>query len=465
MLSAGELRDSQRRLESRAKEATERAKQKADKERLLAERQAARQAARDEEARQKRLAQLAAEEEERRLFAAELEANNGVLYRAELLAVPAPESIAADKGIRRAADKILLPPSAGSSLLSQDASKNGPMYFHLATPSGTATHAGLLEFSGAEGFVALPLKVIRSLWGPNATEEDCAGRLHVAYRRLPKGGRVVFQPRSATFQQEVGEDIREVLEAALLQHSCLTRGDWLAVRHGEQQYDLRVCDLQPEAAVSVIDTDLEADINPSIETEERIREEYEAASQRAAAAAAAAAAAVRQQQEAEVAAEEAAARQEAVRLAKEAALPAEPAPDCGQPLASCLFRLPDGARLSRRFLLSSPMQLLFDFVDSKGASGWAPGSYSLVSQYPRRVFAPPHGPGLAAARTAAAAGAAAGAAGGGPVTLQAAGLTGPREVLFLEPRSSAADGGGGGGSASAGASEAAAAATAAASVQ
>lgn len=107
--------------------------------------------------------------------------------------------------------------------------------------------------------------MIRSLWGPNATEDDCSGRLKVSYRRLPKGAwgdaacgglvllgpagladcilhsshptacvrtvlrssllqpspnageRAVFQPRSAAFQQEVGEDIRGVLEAALLQ--------------------------------------------------------------------------------------------------------------------------------------------------------------------------------------------------------------------------------------------------------
>ena len=31
-------------------------------------------------------------------------------------------------------------------------------------------------------------QVIRSLWGPDAAEEDCAGKLKVAYRRLPKGG-------------------------------------------------------------------------------------------------------------------------------------------------------------------------------------------------------------------------------------------------------------------------------------
>lgn len=44
------------------------------------------------------------------------------------------------------------------------------------------------------------------------------------------------------------------MTAPRLQHSCLTRGDWLAVQHGGQSWDLRICDLFPEDAVSVIDT-------------------------------------------------------------------------------------------------------------------------------------------------------------------------------------------------------------------
>ena len=36
-----------------------------------------------------------------------MEANNGVFWQAQLLAVPAPEGIASDKGIKRAADKVL----------------------------------------------------------------------------------------------------------------------------------------------------------------------------------------------------------------------------------------------------------------------------------------------------------------------------------------------------------------------
>ena len=43
--------------------------------------------------------------------------------------------------------------------MGQDAYKNGPMFFQLTNAAGNRTHAGLLEFSAAEGFVALPRKV------------------------------------------------------------------------------------------------------------------------------------------------------------------------------------------------------------------------------------------------------------------------------------------------------------------
>ena len=102
---------------------------------------------------------------------------------------------------------------------------------------------------------------------------------------------------------------------------------------------------------------MQAEINPSIETEERIREEYEAAAQRAAEAALAAAAAMQAAEAEEAAAAQAAARRERVRLAKEAALPAEPPADSAQPLVTCLFRFPDGGRHSRRFPLGAPLQV------------------------------------------------------------------------------------------------------------
>jgi hypothetical protein len=49
---------------------------------------------------------------------------------------------------------------------------------------------------------------------------------------------------------------------------------------------------------------------------------------------------------------------------KAAALPPEPSPD-EEATTSCLIRLPSGARCSRRFRVSDPVTMLFDFVDAQ----------------------------------------------------------------------------------------------------
>eukprot|EP00887_Chlorella_sp_A99_P003198 scaffold9.g3198.t1 len=560
-LSAADLQASARRLQERTRQLTERERARRERERLAAERQAVRQAAREEAERQRRLEAEQAEEQaragagtrgmaceagagdgtERERREAALERNAGVWWEETLAAVPAPSGVAAAKGIRRAADKASRSgcpacgacsdcAEAGCPLMAQDAPRNGPMYFCLSAPNGRSTHAGLLEFCAAEGFVALPPKVIRCLFGPDAGEDACAGRLRVTYARLPRGERVVLQPREAAFHADLsaaeGDTLRTALEGTLLSHSALSVGDWVdvpapaapgggsgggggeaaqqeeeedggggggaaGISGGQQQqrrgYQLRVVELQPEdqaraclaafvclrgwgrvaARVSLIDTDLEAEILHSMETEERIRQEEAAAQARAAAAAAAAAEAAAAQAaaaaEREAAAAAAAARREARRAAAAEALLEEPPINAGAPLVACLFRFPDGGRHARRFAAAAPLAQLFAFVDSQGAAGLDPGSYRLVTQYPRRVFDPaavpfdptavPTAPAEAGsgggAAVAAPAACPAGAGGVGP-TLEEAGLAGPREVLFLEPlpaRAEGAAGGAGGGGA------------------
>ena len=61
-----------------------------------------------------------------------------------------------------------------------------------------------------------------------------------------------FQPRTAEFQQAVGEDVRGALEAALARHSTLTQGDWIRVPFGGQIFELLVQKTRPGKAVSVI---------------------------------------------------------------------------------------------------------------------------------------------------------------------------------------------------------------------
>ncbi|KIY94126.1 hypothetical protein MNEG_13835, partial [Monoraphidium neglectum] len=223
----GELKARADRLAREAKERSDAERRRREKERLLAERQAARQRAREEEQRARRLAVLAAEQAEAERRAAETEANRGVFFHAQLQAAPTSAAAAAARGIRRAADKIVLPSSAGAVLMAQEAYKNGvgrlgagsggcggpwgraprdawttapgagraagaqaggartrgcqahpgrgawrggraaAMFFEVTAPNGARTHAGVLEFSPEvpEGVVLLPDKVQDSLWG------------------------------------------------------------------------------------------------------------------------------------------------------------------------------------------------------------------------------------------------------------------------------------------------------------
>lgn len=151
---------------------------------------------------------------------ADIANNRGIAFEARLQTVPLDAS-ANTRGIKRAADKargthvcvahlvthdtfstgfrqqarnqttwplqVLLPASVGASLLQQDAMVAGTPFFELRTASGARTHVGVLDYSAAEGTVALPLQVIRSLWGPDATLDAATGLLHVKFVRLNKG--------------------------------------------------------------------------------------------------------------------------------------------------------------------------------------------------------------------------------------------------------------------------------------
>ena len=404
----------QKKLQGDIEQQKEKARLKAEKNKAIIERQRQRQVQREEEARQRRLRENEQAEADRLAHESEIESNGGVYWHGRLRAIPAPEDIATSKGIKRAADKILLPPSAGNSLLHQDAMKNGAYFFELKHPNGRRTHAGLLDFTAAEGFVALPRKVYRCLYGiqrqqkqqqndVNAGEEEeregaVAVAIEVAYRRLPKGTKVVFQPRSATFQQSMeGEDIREKLEDVLLRHSALTVGDWLQVGTSQGEVlELRVKELEPADAVSVIDTEMVAEVHPSVETEEKIAaEEAEARRQWEAVQAKARA----EEEERVAAAEEAVMERDRVERAMEAAramLPPEPESE-SEPVkggggggavgvVTAVVRFPDGSRHSRRVKSTHPVKVLFDFADAMGGVRVKGPGYRLVTQFPRSVF-------------------------------------------------------------------------------
>ena len=88
--------------------------------------------------------------------------------------------------------QLLLPASVGSSLMAQGAPRNGAMLFELSTPGGCITHAGLLEFTAAEGFVALPRKVSEQLQFPLGGLHCCS--LWGAFTAVLSGGAFTAVP-------------------------------------------------------------------------------------------------------------------------------------------------------------------------------------------------------------------------------------------------------------------------------
>lgn len=67
-------------------------------------------------------------------------------------------------------------------------------------------------------------------------------------------------------------------------------------------------------------------------------------------------------------------------------IPLPPEPPADDPQAvNVLVRKPEGGQMSRRFLRSAPLQGLFDFVDSSYLPTLPP-PYRLVTRFPRRVF-------------------------------------------------------------------------------
>ncbi|RXN34595.1 FAS-associated factor 1 [Labeo rohita] len=74
-------------------------------------------------------------------------------------------------------------------------------------------------------------------------------------------------------------------------------------------------------------------------------------------------------------------RKKAIRLSLEQALPPEPKEEGGEPISKLRIRTPSGEFLERRFLGSCKLQVLFDFVASKG---YPSDEFKLLTTFPRR---------------------------------------------------------------------------------
>ncbi|KAL1507323.1 hypothetical protein AB1Y20_008169 [Prymnesium parvum] len=373
-----------------------------------------------QEAERRRLDEARRAEEAAREREADLERNRGVAYSARLRA---ELSLAGEmKGIVRRADKLTLPPSAQLALMEQQATKNGQLFFELRGADGARTHGSILDFTAREGTVGLPPDVMRCLSLP---AEGSPAEVSVRYRFLKKGTSAKVQPELSAFQADVS-DIKALLESELMLRTTLTEGDRIIVRSGEESYVLRVVELLPEPAVSLIDTDLEVDLLPSVQAEEAAAAEEEARrrleemrrqaaeQQRLEEEAAAAAAATEAQRAAEEAAAKLSRRERRRELACEQLRQLGGAAEESRGSAvSVAIRCPDGSRCTATFRTADPLAALFLLVEAqwKEADGaeLLPEVFELASSFPRRVFNRVDG-----------------------VSLAESGLTAAQEALFVQ---------------------------------
>src|SRR2546430_1674468 len=77
---------------------------------------------------------------------------------------------------------------------------------------------------------------------------------------LPSGSFIKLQPQSTAFLDI--SDPKAVLENAMRNFSCLTKGDIFSFSYNDQIFDIAVLEVKPEGdkhAISVVETDIEVD--------------------------------------------------------------------------------------------------------------------------------------------------------------------------------------------------------------
>lgn len=164
--------------------------------------------------------------------------------------------------ITQKGDKILLPPSAFDTLARLQV--DYPMLFRLENPNnGTMTHSGVLEFTAEEGSCYIPFWMMQNL----LIEEG--GILTVTNASLPKATLIKLQPQHVDFLEI--SNPRAVLEHALRNFSCVTKGDVICVPFNDKNYYLELKEVQPQDAACIIETDCNVDFDAPVGYKEPAR--------------------------------------------------------------------------------------------------------------------------------------------------------------------------------------------------
>ncbi|TVU21954.1 hypothetical protein EJB05_31625 [Eragrostis curvula] len=168
-------------------------------------------------------------------------------------------------------NKVFLPTSAVDRVCSLNL--EWPLHFRIQNPStGRASHCGMLEFVAEEGFIHVPTWFDLSSWLTDlASPFQLMERLGLEVndlvllqqKALPAATFLKLQAHTKDFLDVAYP--RELLEHNLKKYACLTAGETITVTEGDRRYCLNVLELQPEDAVSVLETDVNTDFAPPLD--------------------------------------------------------------------------------------------------------------------------------------------------------------------------------------------------------
>jgi ubiquitin fusion degradation protein 1 len=166
--------------------------------------------------------------------------------------IPSPFLIFVLFNIKKGGDKILLPPSAFDTLARLNIEY--PMLFRIENPEkGTMTHCGVLEFTAEEGTMNIPFWMMQNLLVGEG------GLLSITNVSLPKATYVKLQPQHVDFLEITNP--RAVLEYALRNFSCVTKGDLICLPYNGKKYEFALKEVKPQDAACIIETDCNVDFD------------------------------------------------------------------------------------------------------------------------------------------------------------------------------------------------------------
>eukprot|EP00759_Apiculatamorpha_spiralis_P014082 PhF_6_TR20816/c0_g1_i1/m.29948/K14016/UFD1; ubiquitin fusion degradation protein 1 len=151
--------------------------------------------------------------------------------------------------------KIILPNSAMITLAHLHISY--PMLFNVRSSKGKLSHCGVLEFTAEEGTVVIPYWMMEQLFvspGEIVTVSNVS---------LPKGKFIKIRPQQQDFIKTANP--KAILENALTNYTCLTKGDSIPIDYNSRRYMIDIMEVVPVTgsgnAVCIVEADVEVDFD------------------------------------------------------------------------------------------------------------------------------------------------------------------------------------------------------------